>query len=581
MTSMRSHHAIRPADHPPPVEVGEFVARPTDPDGERIEVGVVIVGGGPAGLACAIRLMQLLETEPGLAGALGEVPVALVEKGKATGSHLLSGAMMEPSAMRRLFPGLDEREWPTYGTVAKDDVYLMTRRRAIRLPRVPPPFRNHGNHVTSIAQLGRWLGRRAEEAGVYVLPETAATKLLVDDGTVVGVRTGDKGRGRDGQELSNFAPGSDLIGRATVLAEGTQGHLTGVAIRHLGLGSPDPQGWELGVKEVWQVPRPLDRVVHTMDWPLRSAARYREFGGSFMYPMGEDKISLGLVVGLDYRDATLSVHDLLQELKTHPFVRRTLEGGERIAWGAKTIPAGGYWAMPRRLWAPGVVIAGDAAGMVDVPRLKGVHLAMHAGMHAAEAIFAALRRGDTSDLSAYQAQVESSVIERDLHRSRNMRQPFARGLLIGGALANAMELSGGRFPGGHWRTHADAEVGVFIGDRHRSYPKPDGKLTFDKLSSVFASGNATRDDAPNHIRIERRVPLAVGLMWQHMCPAQVYEVPEEALEREGQGSGGPSPDAIVDVRITPSNCIQCGAITAKGGRLTPAEGGEGPNYQLT
>jgi electron-transferring-flavoprotein dehydrogenase len=300
-----------------------------------------------------------------------------------------------------------------------------------------------------------------------------------------------------------------------------------------------------------------------------------------MYPMGEDKISLGLVVGLDYRDATLSVHDLLQELKTHPFVRRTLEGGERIAWGAKTIPAGGYWAMPRRLWAPGVVIAGDAAGMVDVPRLKGVHLAMHAGMHAAEAIFAALRRGDTSDLSAYQAQVESSVIERDLHRSRNMRQPFARGLLIGGALANAMELSGGRFPGGHWRTHADAEVGVFIGDRHRSYPKPDGKLTFDKLSSVFASGNATRDDAPNHIRIERRVPLAVGLMWQHMCPAQVYEVPEEALEREGQGSGGPSPDAIVDVRITPSNCIQCGAITAKGGRLTPAEGGEGPNYQLT
>ena len=296
MSSMRSH-AVRPADHPPPVDVvGEFVTVPTDPEGERIEVGVVIVGGGPAGLACAIRLMQLLETEPALAEALGEVPVALVEKGKATGSHLLSGAMMKPSAMRRLFPGLDEREWPTYGTVAKDDVYLMTRRRALRLPRVPPPFRNHGNHVTSVAQLGRWLGRRAEEAGVYVLPETAAVKLLVEDGVVLGVRTGDKGRGRDGQELSNFEPGSDLIGRATVLAEGTQGHLSGVAIRRLGLGSPDPQGMGAGGQGGLagaQAPRP--RRPHDGLAAADPAAKYsRVRRVASWYPMGEDKISLGL-----------------------------------------------------------------------------------------------------------------------------------------------------------------------------------------------------------------------------------------------------------------------------------------------
>jgi electron-transferring-flavoprotein dehydrogenase len=573
--------SVAPAEYPPPVDSGkEFVTQPTDPEDERIEVGVVIVGGGPAGLACAIRLMQLLEGEPALAESLGEVPVALVEKGKTTGSHLLSGAMMEPSAMRKLFPDLDEKDWPTYGPVDKEAVYLMTKRRAIKLPQVPPPFRNHGNHVTSVAQLGRFLGEKAEELGVYILPETAAYKLLVEDGAVRGVRTGDKGRGRDGEELSNFEPGSDLVGRATVLCEGTQGHLSGAAIRHFGLGSGDPQGWELGVKEVWEVKQPLDRIIHTMGWPLRFGAKYREFGGSFVYPMGEDKISLGFVVGLDYRDATFSCHDVLQEFKTHPLIRKHLEGGKRVAWGAKTIPAGGYWSMPERLWAPGMVIAGDAAGMVNIPKLKGVHLAMHAGMYAAEAIFDALKRGSTDDLSSYQEKVEGSVIEQDLHRSRNMRQPFGKGFLVGGAIANMMELSGGRFPGGHWHNHDDAGVDVFIGDRDKSYPKPDGKLTFDKLGSVFASGNATRDDAPNHIKIQHNVPLEIALMWQNMCPAQVYEVPEEVLEELKSGNGDLA-GKLVDVQITPSNCVQCGAITAKGGRLTPPEGGDGPNYQQT
>ena len=573
--------SIAPIEYPPPVNSAEeFVGPPVDPEDERIEVGVAIVGGGPAGLACAIRLMQLLEDAPQLAESLGEVPVALVEKGKTPGSHLLSGGIMRPSAFNTLFPDMDESEWPTFGPVEKERVYLMTgKNRAIPLP-TPPPFRNHGSHVVSVAQLGRWLAGKAEEAGVYVLPESAGYKLLVEDGKVRGVRTGDKGRDREGEPLSNFEPGSEVIAKATVLAEGTQGHLTGAAIRYFNLAGDDPPQWELGVKEIWEVPKPLDRVVHTMGWPLRPSAKYREFGGSFIYPMGEDKVSLGFVVGLDYRDATFSCHDVLQELKTSKLVRGILEGGKRVGWGAKTIPSGGYWAMPDKLWAPGLCIAGDGASMVNVPQLKGIHYAMHAGMFAAEAIFDGLKKGSTDDLSSYEDKVRSSDIETDMYRSRNMRQPFDKGFFVGGAIANLMEASGGRFPPGHWKTHDDATVDVFIGNRNKKYPKPDGKYTFDKLSSVFASGNATRDDAPNHIRIQKNVPLALALMWENMCPAQVYNVPDEVKERmAGNGSG--MENELVDLEITPSNCVQCGAITAKGGRLTPPEGGDGPNYQQT
>ena len=563
---------VEPLEFPPPVKPAEeFITGITDPEEERIEVGVAIVGGGPAGLACAIKLMQLLENEPELTEKLGEVPVAVVEKGKTTGAHLLSGANMKPSAMRELFPDLEPSEWPVFQEVTKDAVYFLTSKMAVPLKPMPPNFRNHGNYVTSIAKLGRFLGERAEEAGVYILSETAADRLLVEDRIVRGVRSGDKGRGKDGEELSNFEPGSDLVAKATVLAEGTLGHLTGAALDYFDLQGPDPQRWELGVKEVWEVEKPLDRVIHTLGWPLRWRPKYKEAGGSFIYPMGEDKVAIGLVVGLDTSDATFSTHDALQELKTHSFVKKILEGGKRVGWGAKTIPSGGYWSMPKRLSSPGMVICGDAAGMVNVPTLKGIHYAMHAGMYAAEAIVESLKQ-ESVNFENYERKVKDSVIEKDLWQSRNMRQPLSKGLIFGGIMGSLMVATKGAFPGGHWKNEPDAEVPVEIEGAAKKYPKPDNKYIFDKLNSVFLSGNATRDDAPNHIRIQERVPRELAQTWVSMCPAQVYEIPDEQLESGAE---------TVDVHVTPSNCVQCGAITAKGGRLTLPEGGDGPLYQET
>ena len=562
---------VAPSEYPPPFDSESVIAAPTDPEDERIEVGVAIVGGGPAGLAAAVKTLQLLENKPELMEKLGEVPVAVVEKGKVCGAHAMSGANMRPSAMEELFPDMDRSEWPVYREVDKDAVYLLTEKHALPLKPMPPNFKNHGNYVTSVAKLSRFLADKAEEMGAYILTETTADKLLVEDQIVRGIRSGDRGRGREGQELGNFEPGMDLVAKGTVLAEGTLGHLTYGALDHFDINGLDPQRWELGVKEIWEVEEPLDQVIHTMGWPLRKAAKYKEFGGSFIYPMEDNKICIGFVVGLDYTDATLSVHDLLQQFKLHPFVKKILKGGKRVGWGAKTIPAGGYWSMPKRLSVPGMVIAGDNAGMVNVAELKGVHYAMHAGMYAAEAIVDALEK-DQVDFSAYDEKVHNSLIEKDLYKVRNASQPFTKGFFLGGAAASTMTLTGGHFPGGHWKNHDDATYKVELGKAADKYPDPDGEYTFDKLSSVFLSGNATRDDAPNHIRIQTEVPREIAQTWVSMCPAQVYEIPEDQLE-----SNAP----IVDVHVTASNCVQCGAITAKGGRLTLPEGGDGPLYTET
>jgi len=576
-----SHNGrVAPAAFPPPVDARkEFIKRGLDPEDELIEVGVAIVGGGTAGLACANRLLQLLGDDPELTERLGEVPVAVIEKAKTCGGHNLSGAVMRPDPLLELFPETTREQWReegfAFGEVKKEAIYLLpSARTKVRIP-PPPPQRNHGNEVVSVSGLARYQQRQAEEAGAYVLTETSATQLIVQDGAVVGVRSGDKGRGKDGEPLGNFEPGTDIKARATVLAEGCWGHLTGAAIKEFDLAEGrEPQVWELGVKEVWKVKRPLDRVIHTLaGWPLKIPAKYGQIGGSWMYPMkdyktGDDLVSIGFVIDLDYADATTSAHDLLQQIKTHPLFRRVLEGGERVAWGAKALPAGGYWSMPK-LSMPGALLAGDSAGMVNLAALKGVHYSIKSGVLAAESIYAALSRGESS-FESYEQVVEDSFIGKDLWEQRNTRQPFQKGLIRGGPIVNLMIATKGRFPGGRWKLHRNDAKPMFIGKASKSYPKADGKYTFDKLSSVFITGNATRDDAPNHIRLQKRVPREIAETWRWMCPAGVYEIPEEAPEK-----------GEVDVIVNYTNCVQCGAITAKGGRLTTPEGGDGPLYQVT
>jgi electron-transferring-flavoprotein dehydrogenase len=567
-----------PSEFPPPVDPqAEFVKRALDAEDDLIEVGIAIVGGGTAGLACANRLLQLLGDDRELMESLGEVPVAVIEKAKTCGGHVMSGAVMRPLPLQELFPELSREDWRrerfAFGEVTKEAVYLVpNEKRAIKIP-TPPNFKNHGNEVISVAALARYQQRQAEEGGAYVLTETAATQLIVVDDEVVGVRSGDKGRGKDGKPLSNFEPGTDIKAKVTVLAEGNWGHLTGPAIREFDLAANrEPQVWELGVKEIWKVPKPLERVIHTLGpWPLSLKARYGQIGGTWLYPMkdettGEDLVSIGFVVDLEYRDATTSAHDLLQLFKTHPLVREILDGGERVAWSAKALPGGGYWSMPK-LSMPGAVIVGDAGGMVDTVALKGVHHAVQSGKLAGEAIYEHLKTG--ASLERYESAVATSSIGKELWEVRNTRQPFQKGFLRGGPEVNLGLITKGLLPPGRLKWHRNDEQEMFIGDTAAKYPKPDGKYIFDKLSSVYVSGNATRDDAPNHIRVQTRVPREIAETWKWMCPAGVYEIPEDA----------PS-EGIVDVIVNYTNCVQCGAITAKGGRLTTPEGGDGPLYTI-
>jgi electron-transferring-flavoprotein dehydrogenase len=582
MASRNGHGPHAPSEFAPPVDpVGEFVKRGLDPEDELIEVGVAIVGGGTAGLATANRLLQLLGDDPELMEKLGEVPVAVIEKAKTCGGHNLSGAVMRPGPLQELFPDVSREEWRAerfaFGEVTKESVYMLTGPKTkLRVP-IPavPNFKNHGNEVVSVSALARYQQRKAEEGGAYVLTETSATQLIVEDGKVVGVRSGDKGRGKDGEPLGNFEPGTDIKARVTVLAEGCWGHLTGAAIKEFELAEGrEPQVWELGVKEVWKVKKPLDRVIHTFvqPWPLKVAAKYGQLGGTWLYPMkdektGDDLVSIGFVVDLNYRDATTSAHDLLQEFKLHPLVRGILEGGERIAWGAKALPGGGYWSMPK-LSMPGAVLVGDAGGMVDTAALKGVHHCIQSGKLAAEAIYRSLKTGES--LESYETAIEESSTGQELYQVRNARQAFQGGFIKGSLLAGPAIMSKGKIPPGRQKWHRDDQEPMFIGDTRNGYPKPDGKYTFDKLSSVYISGNATRDDAPNHIRIHKNVPREIAEAWRWMCPAGVYEIPDDA------------PDTgFVDVTVNYTNCVQCGAITAKGGRLTPPEGGDGPLYQIT
>ena len=519
--------------------------------GDRMELDVLIVGAGPAGLACAIELAQLAKRGG------GDLNIGVLEKAEALGEHSLSGAVVNPGPFRELFPEVPVADLPFRGPVTKEAVRLLTSRRALTLP-TPPTMHNAGNYIASLCEVVRWLGTRAEALGVNLFTGFPAASLLFDGERVAGVRTAATGFDRDGRPLANYLAPNDLVAEVTVLAEGTRGMLSQAWLEWQRVGTQNPQIYALGVKEIWETKRPLDEIVHTLGWPLPTDA----FGGSFMYPLEPNLVALGLVVGLDYRDAGLDVHGLLQRMKLHPMFRRVLEGGEMVEWGAKTIPEGGYYSVPARRSGDGVVILGDSAGFVDVPSLKGIHYAMQSGIFAARAIFSALEVHDPSAgrLAEYDRLVNESFIMKDLHRTRNMRLAFKDGFYVGGVKAAVMSATGGRIPGRKIEMESDAEV-----PRLPPGGSPgiagDSTLTFSKVDGVFKSGNATRDTIPIHLMVGKDVPAAVAEFYAHMCPAGVYEVAQGTL------------------RINAPNCVDCKATDVLGPRWTPREGGSGPKYK--
>jgi electron-transferring-flavoprotein dehydrogenase len=542
-----------PSQYQPPLPLDQLILpQGAAGAGDSMELDVLFVGAGPAGLAGAIELARLAKADPGV----GELNIGVLEKAEALGEHSLSGAVVNPIALRELFPDLAEQDLPLRGRVEREAVYVLTSGNALRIP-TPPTMKNHGNYIGSICEIVRWLGQQAEALGVNVFTGFPAAALLTDGNRVAGVRTAATGLGRDGQQLPSYSAPNDLTAKVTALSEGTRGLLSQAWQQWQDVPSENPQIFALGVKEIWETKRPLDRVIHTMGWPLPRDA----FGGSFCYPLAPNLVAIGIVVGLDYQNAALDIHVLLQRLKGHPLFRPYLEGGEMVEWGAKTIPEGGYYALPARRSGDGVVLLGDAAGFVDVPSLKGIHYAMHSGIYAARTIFAALKAGETSAaaLAPYDRLVNESYIVRDLYRTRNMRLAFKDGFTAGGFKAGLMTLTGGRFPGGRITMHADA--GAARREEADGTFTPDGKLTFSKVDGVFKSGNTTRDTIPTHLVTGRDVPADVARFYSHVCPAGVYE------EVDGK------------LRINAPNCVDCKATDVLGPRWTPREGGSGPKYK--
>jgi electron-transferring-flavoprotein dehydrogenase len=546
---------IIPSEHQPPLPQDRFLVR-EPPGSEAVPMDVVFVGGGPAALAGAIALAQLVKRDNENGGGIGAVEIGVLEKAGALGEHSLSGAVINPGPFRELFPGLDDAAFPFRSPVREERVYLLRERGALRIP-TPPTMRNHGNYIASLCEVVRWLGEKATELGVNVFTGFPAASLLIDGDRVVGVRTTATGLDRQGNPGSGFQPPTDIGARVVVLAEGTRGSLTQAFLEWQDIPSENPQIYALGVKEIWETKQPLHAIVHTLGWPVPNDA----FGGTFMYPLEPNVIALGIVVGLDYHDARLDVHGLLQQLKHHPLFRTYLAGGEMVEWGAKTIPEGGYYSIPKRRSGNGVVVIGDAAGYVDVASLKGIHYGVHSGLLAARAIFDALKQGDVTAtaLATYDDAVNRSFIMSELYTRRNMRLAFKDGFLIGGIKSVLMTLTNGAFPGGRIETPPDsAEPRRMNGSRPVG---ADGSLTFSKLDAVFRAGNATRDDIPSHLIVGKDVSPEVAEFYQHVCPAGVYE-------REGER-----------LTVNAPNCIDCKATDVLGPRWTPREGGSGPRYR--
>ena len=554
MSAIEPGSPVHPGRHQPELPLDELIVR-EPPGDEAVPLDVVFVGAGPAGLSGAIELARLVAEGNEAGDGVGEIEIGVLEKADGLGDHNLSGAVINPRSFRELFPGMPWSELPLRRPVGREAVYLLTGRRSLRIP-APPTMRNHGNHVASICEVVRWLGERAEELGVMILPGFPADALLVDGDDVVGVRTAARGLGRDGRPGGpDHVPPVDVTARATVLSEGTRGTLTQAYLDWQDVGSANPQIYSLGVKELWRVPRPLDRIIHTMGWPLVGDG----FGGSFVYPLAADLVALGLVVSLDYGNARLDVHALLQRMKHHPLLHGILKGGEMVEWGAKTIPEGGYHSLPERRHGGGVCIVGDAAGYVDVASLKGIHYAMHSGILAARAIYTALRADDLSEagLASYTAAVDRSFIAAELRRNRNMRLAFKGGFLAGGLKASLATVTGGRVPGGRIATATDAAERKVMG----AAVDGAGPLAVSKVDAVFKSGNRTRDDLPSHLNVGGDVPAEVAEMYVQLCPAGVYE-------RDGDR-----------LRVNAPNCVDCKATDVLGPRWSPREGGSGPRYR--
>ena len=543
--------SIVPAHFQPALPVDHFI-RADAPSAEAVEMDVLFVGAGPAGLAGAIELARLVEADD----SIGPIEIGVIEKAGSLGEHNLSGAVVNPRVFRELFPDVPVDELPFREKVKGEAVYLLTEGKGIRIP-TPPTMRNHGNFSASICEIVRWMGERAEAAGINVFTGFPVDSLLVDGQTVIGVRTTPSGLNRDGSQGSEYQEPTDLTAKVTVIAEGTRGSLTQAWLEWQKVGSANPQIFALGVKEVWQVKQSLERVIHTLGWPLPTDA----FGGSFIYPQGPNEVAIGLVVGLDYHASNLDVHELLQRMKLHPLVRPILEGGTLLEWGAKTIPEGGWYALPERRHGDGVMIVGDAAGFVDVPSLKGIHYAMQSGIYAARTAFAALKKGDTSAaaLAGYDTLVNESYIAADMHRTRNVRLAFKSGFYLGGVKAGLATITGGRLPGGKIEMHADAGQPRDV-ETEKPFV-PDNVMTFSKLDAVFKSGNATRDTIPNHLIVGQDLTPEVADFYSHVCPAGVYE-------RVGD-----------ELRVNAPNCVDCKATDVLAPRWTPREGGSGPTYR--
>jgi electron-transferring-flavoprotein dehydrogenase len=546
---------IIPLRHQPELPLDRLILK-QPPGAEAIEMDVLFVGAGPAGLAGAIELARLVKRDQESGGGLGEVSIGVLEKAGSLGEHNLSGAVVNPRALRELFPELKDSDFPFRQPVTGESVYLLTESRAVSIP-VPPTMKNHGNFVASICELVRWLGEKAEGLGINLFPGFPVESLLAEGSRVIGVRTTASGLERDGSPGSSFAEPTELTAKVTVLAEGTRGALGQAWRKWQGVSSPNPQLFALGVKELWQTKKPLDRIIHTLGWPLPKDA----FGGSFAYPFGANQVALGIVVGTDYAQANLDIHVLLQRMKTHPFFRDLLEGGELLEWGAKTIPEGGYFSLPERLSGDGLIMTGDTVGLVDVPSLKGIHYAMQSGMFAARAIFDALKQGDTTagTLADYDKALGASYVVADMKKTRNMRLAFKSGFYSGGFKAGLMTVTGGRLFGGRIAVEEDAA------DPKEVLPAepfvPDNTLTFSKVDAVFKSGNATRDSIPSHLIVGQDISADVAEFYSHVCPAGVYE-------RVGD-----------ELRVNAPNCVDCKATDVLGPRWTPREGGSGPKYR--